>query len=115
VGVWNQNFNFEDYYIQRPLRLLSKDPLIILNTVDLLGIPEKPLPRQINQLTDNGGPTLTQALLRDSLAIDFAHRITPPRFDFLFGCPTTDQRGFLRTDIFKCDTGAYEDGAVRPQ
>ena len=47
-------------------------------------------------LADNGGPTLTHALLADSVAIDAV------------ACDlTTDQRGVPRSDGF-CDSGSYE-------
>jgi predicted outer membrane repeat protein len=50
-------------------------------------------------LQNNGGPTQTVALLAGSPAIDFV-------IDFT--CPTTDQRGVLRPQGARCDTGAYE-------
>lgn len=52
-------------------------------------------------LGDNGGPTATMALQTGSAAINI-------RTDGV--CPSTDQRGFLRTDG-ACDAGAYEYGA----
>ncbi len=48
-------------------------------------------------LADNGGPTLTQALLAGSVAIDAANTAV---------CPATDQRGILRDAT--CDIGAFE-------
>lgn len=52
-------------------------------------------------LTDNGGPTMTHALLEGSTAIDAA-----------MDCDlSTDQRGFLRNDGL-CDTGSFEFGAA---
>jgi hypothetical protein len=58
--------------------------------------PADPL---LGPLADNGGPTLTRALLPGSPAIDAAS-----------GCPASgvDQRGALRTA--PCDVGAYEYG-----
>jgi len=50
-------------------------------------------------LADNGGPTLTHALLPDSPAIDAAH----PDY-----CPDFDQRGVLRPRGEACDIGAFE-------
>jgi beta-glucanase (GH16 family) len=54
---------------------------------------------QIGPLSDNGGPTLTLALLPGSPAIDAAN-------DSL--CPATDQRGITRPQGTHCDIGAYE-------
>ena len=48
----------------------------------------------IGPLQDNGGPTLTHALLRNSPAIGAGN-----------GCPVTDQRGIVRKA--DCDIGAY--------
>lgn len=50
-------------------------------------------------LADNGGPTLTHALLDGSPAIDAG--------DGAF-CPATDQRGVARPQGPECDVGAYE-------
>ncbi|MHB8777581.1 MAG: choice-of-anchor Q domain-containing protein [Anaerolineales bacterium] len=52
----------------------------------------------LDQLTDNGGPTQTNALLPGSLAIDTATG----------DCPATDQRGIARPQGPGCDIGAYE-------
>jgi predicted outer membrane repeat protein len=51
-------------------------------------------------LKDNGGPTLTVAILRDSPAKDHA---------VASACPGADQRGYKRVD--NCDSGAFEFGA----
>ena len=51
----------------------------------------------IESLADNGGPTLTHALLAGSPAIDTAD---------IAVCPATDQRGVAR-DV-ACDVGAFE-------
>jgi hypothetical protein len=67
---------------------------------DLSGIDAK-----LGPLQDNGGLTLTHALLAGSPAVDAGDNAT---------CPTTDQRGVARpvdgdqdgTDV--CDIGAYE-------
>jgi hypothetical protein len=54
---------------------------------------------QIGPLADNGGPTLTHALLAGSPAIDAGDDIT---------CTATDQRGVNRPQGTHCDIGAYE-------
>ena len=55
-------------------------------------------------LKDNGGPTMTHALLEDSNAIDAGDAAM---------CPEFDQRGYVRMDD-SCDIGAYEYGAFPP-
>jgi beta-glucanase (GH16 family) len=54
---------------------------------------------QIGSLDDNGGPTLTHALLPGSPAIDAANDAA---------CPATDQRGITRPQGAHCDIGSYE-------
>jgi hypothetical protein len=51
----------------------------------------------VDGLADNGGPTLTHALLAGSVAIDAANTAV---------CPPTDQRGVTRDAA--CDIGSYE-------
>jgi hypothetical protein len=53
----------------------------------------------IGPLADNGGPTLTHALLPGSPAIDAADDAA---------CPATDQRGITRPQGAHCDIGSYE-------
>ena len=53
---------------------------------------------RLDNLADNGGPTLTNAARRESLAVDTA----------LLPCPETDQRGVERPQNDRCDAGAYE-------
>jgi hypothetical protein len=53
----------------------------------------------IGPLADNGGPTLTHALLAGSPAMDFADAAV---------CPATDQRGVARPQGAGCDTGSFE-------
>jgi uncharacterized repeat protein (TIGR01451 family) len=59
----------------------------------------------LGDLTDNGGPTVTHALLAGSPAIDAADNN---------GCPATDQRGVVRPvdgngdSVAVCDIGAFE-------
>ncbi|MGH8171944.1 MAG: choice-of-anchor Q domain-containing protein [Rhodanobacteraceae bacterium] len=71
------------------------------------------LPESIGPLQDNGGPTLTHALLAGSAAIDST-------IDTL-GCVDTsgaplasDQRDAARIAGDRCDVGAFEYGAVAP-
>ena len=53
---------------------------------------------KLQSLTDNAGPTQTEALGVGSAAID----------RFTASCPRTDQRGVARPGGAKCDIGAYE-------
>ncbi len=53
----------------------------------------------LGPLQDNGGPTLTHALLDGSPAIDAGNDTA---------CPATDQRGITRPRGAHCDIGAYE-------
>ncbi len=53
----------------------------------------------LGPLADNGGPTLTHALLAGSPAIDAADAAA---------CPATDQRGVTRPQGAGCDIGSYE-------
>jgi hypothetical protein len=54
---------------------------------------------KVGPLQDNGGPTLTHALLDGSPAIDAGGAAN---------CPPTDQRGISRPQGPTCDIGAYE-------
>jgi beta-glucanase (GH16 family) len=53
----------------------------------------------LGPLADNGGPTLTHALLPGSPAIDAGDDAV---------CPATDQRGVARPQGASCDVGAFE-------
>ena len=53
----------------------------------------------LGALADNGGPTLTHALLGGSPALDAAAAPT---------CPATDQRGVARPQGEGCDAGSFE-------
>jgi hypothetical protein len=53
----------------------------------------------LGPLADNGGPTLTHALLSGSPALDAADPAA---------CPATDQRGVARPQGAGCDVGAFE-------
>lgn len=60
---------------------------------------------KLGPLQDNGGPTLTHALLPGSPAIDNGTST---------GCPATDQRGAHRPAGAACDVGAVESGSNPP-
>ena len=68
---------------------------------DQVGSGGSPINPLLGGLADNGGPTLTHALLASSLAID-AGTAT--------GAPTVDQRGITRSST--PDIGAYESLAI---
>ena len=59
----------------------------------------------LDPLADNGGDTLTHALLAASPAIDTGDTST---------CPATDQRGVARPVGLSCDIGAFEEGEAHP-
>jgi hypothetical protein len=59
----------------------------------------------LSPLADNGGPTLTHALMDGSPAIDAGDDGQ---------CPDTDQRDAQRPVGGACDIGAYEDGGIVP-
>ena len=61
---------------------------------------------KLGPLANNGGPTLTMALLPGSPAIDAGDTSL---------APATDQRGFPRPAGLAADLGAYEYGSVMPQ
>jgi hypothetical protein len=60
---------------------------------------------KLGPLTDNGGPTLTMALLPGSPAIDAGDNAA---------APSTDQRGLPRPAGLAADIGAFEYGSVMP-
>jgi hypothetical protein len=60
---------------------------------------------KLGPLADNGGPTLTMALLPGSPAIDAGSTST---------APATDQRGFPRPAGLTTDIGAFEYDSVMP-
>ncbi|MDQ6948176.1 MAG: hypothetical protein M3256_18395, partial [Actinomycetota bacterium] len=61
----------------------------------------------LGPLADNGGPTMTHALLAGSPAIDAVGAGCPP--------PATDQRGVTRPQGPTCDIGAFEAAAGVPR
>ncbi|MBE7384696.1 MAG: right-handed parallel beta-helix repeat-containing protein [Leptolyngbya sp. SIO1E4] len=66
---------------------------------DIVGTTANPIDPRLGPLQDNGGPTLTQALLPDSPAIDAGSN--PNTL-------TTDQRGAARVSGERADIGAVE-------
>lgn len=79
---------------------------IYLNTGDLVGNLEKPINPRLGTLRNNGGLTLTRALLTGSPAISAGNPAVPGSGSNT--CLTTDQRGIARTGQGRCDMGAYE-------
>ena len=77
-------------------------PTLATNTGDHVGTSAAPINPLLGALTDNGGPTLTRALLPGSPALDAGDPTLPP-------LPTTDQRGtgFPRV-VGVIDIGAFE-------
>jgi predicted outer membrane repeat protein len=75
---------------------------------DQIGTHTGPIDPRLGPLQDNGGPTFTRQLLRDSPAIDAANPATPGSGGST--CPPIDQRGFRRPQQSACDIGAYELG-----
>lgn len=66
----------------------------------------------LGPLADNGGPTMTHALLEGSPAIDAGSPATPGSGGT--ACEATDQRGVARPQGLACDIGAYESSFRRP-
>lgn len=85
-----------------------------LNTTDLYGTPESPLDPRLADLQNNGGPTLTRALLAGSPAINAANNCVGLPLDDVNHCMpvplTADQRGmgFPRRVAGTVDIGAFE-------
>jgi hypothetical protein len=74
-------------------------------TGDLVATDAVPINPMLGPLADNGGPTMTHALLTDSPAIDAG---PPTSGDTICPPPLTDQRGISRPQGSHCDIGAYE-------
>ena len=73
---------------------------------DLVGTVASPIDAKLGPLQDNGGPTLTMALLPGSPALG-AGACTDAE-----GAPLlVDQRGFPRPQVTGCDIGAFENQA----
>lgn len=66
----------------------------------------------ISAMQDNGGTTLTHALLQNSEAINGT--TAQGCIDMNGTSLTTDQRGAARVNGFRCDVGAFEFGSVVP-
>jgi CSLREA domain-containing protein len=79
---------------------------------DLLGSANNPIDPLLGPLQDNGGPTLTHALLFASPAIDAADPLPPGSGGN--ACEPSDQRGVSRPQGIRCDIGAYEAPVVQP-
>jgi hypothetical protein len=81
---------------------------------DKFGTNGSQINAKLGGLTNNGGPTPTQALLQGSPAINGGNpgavSDTEPPADppALVACRTTDQRGIVRPQLGTCDIGAYE-------
>ena len=73
---------------------------------NLVGTAGSPIDARLAPLADNGGPTLTQALLGDSPALNAGSPLTPGSGGF--ACAETDQRGLRRPFGSHCDMGAFE-------
>jgi CSLREA domain-containing protein len=74
---------------------------------DLEGTSAQPLPPGLGNLSENGGPTPTRALLAGSPAIDAGDPAAP---DLPTACAATDQRLVERSG--RCDIGAFEASAA---
>jgi len=73
---------------------------------DLVGSPAGPLDPRLGPLQDNGGATMTHALIGDSPAVDAGDPAS---------CPAKDQRGINRPKGARCDIGAFELEAIVKQ
>jgi hypothetical protein len=73
---------------------------------DQIGTTDNPIDPRLGPLQDNGGPSLTHALLAGSPARDKGSPATPG--SGAGACPASDQRIVARTLGGRCDVGAYE-------
>jgi YD repeat-containing protein len=91
---------------------------ITATTGDQVGTITNTIDAKLGLLANNGGPSLTYALLAGSVAIDAANPATPGSGGT--ACAATDQRWALRpadgdgNGTAVCDIGAYEAGASAP-
>jgi hypothetical protein len=72
----------------------------------LSGTDQSAVAPLLGPLADNGGPTLSHALLVGSPALDMGSPAVPGSGGM--ACETTDQRGVTRPDGSRCDVGAFE-------
>jgi hypothetical protein len=79
---------------------------------DLVGSAETPVDPMLGPLQNNGGPTLTHALLFGSPAIEGGNPATPGSGGN--ACEISDQRGIARPQGTTCDIGAYEAPVMKP-
>jgi hypothetical protein len=82
------------------------DCTIASATGDQIGTETSPLLPRLGDLLNNGGPTVTHALLYDSPALESGNPATPGSGGD--ACVTTDQRGITRPVNATCDIGAFE-------
>ncbi len=85
---------------------LVGDGCLCTTTGDLVGTVSEPIDPLLGELRDNGGPTLTHALLPGSPAIDAGNPAPPGTVGT--ACPATAQRGVARPQGPRCDIGAFE-------
>ena len=78
---------------------------LVENNSDCTGTIVSSADPVLGSLADNGGPTMTLALLPGSPAINIADDAS---------CPAADQRGISRPQGAHCDLGAYEFGDEPP-
>ena len=71
-----------------------------------IGTQSTPLDPRLGPLQNNGGPTMTHALMEDSPAIDAGNALLA--VDINNNPLTTDQRGYARTYGLSVDIGAFE-------
>ncbi|PYI88184.1 MAG: hypothetical protein DME26_04050 [Verrucomicrobia bacterium] len=79
--------------------IVSTDGLVAGDLAGSVSFAYAPLDPKLGPLQDNGGSTLTIALLPGSPAINAGDSSA---------CPATDQRGVSRPQGARCDIGAYE-------
>ena len=88
--------------------ILGKDSACAFTAVsgDQVGTGAEPIDPLLGPLQDNGGPTLTHALLAGSPALDAGNPAAPGSGGD--ACVSGDQRGAIRPGGAICDVGAFE-------